>query len=614
LESFGNITDICSDKTGTLTQGKMVATEVWIGGVRYTVTGEGITQEGDLVKENGKKVKKLDETLEKGILVASLCNNATLTIEKSDDGTTEYVPVGSPTEVSLIILAGKLGMKPKDMKEEWSYVSEYPFSSTIKRMSMVYKSKRGQNTLFAKGAPEGIISLCSHVHLKGEDTHPISSEDQKVIKEENHRMASDGLRVLALSYCLLPDDFDPSSKREDMEQDLIFLGLVGIKDPPRPGVKESIDKCHKAGIIVRMVTGDHPTTSFAIARSIGIINPSMAVDESGQRLTTAMEFDQLSDETLNSLPNLPLVIARCSPTSKVKMVGALHQRGRFVAMTGDGVNDAPAISAADVGAAMGKAGSDVTKEASDVVLTDDNFSTIVVAIEEGRRIINNIRKFTIHLLTGNVAEGILLVIGIASGLQPPLNPLQILWLNFVTGTAPAMALGIQPSTKELMDQNKRPVGEGLFTKETLIDITYYGIIMGMVSLGNFLIARRLLHHDLIHAQGSTFASLTLLLLLHAYNCVEQRKSLFSKRTLKSYWLHAAVLAGVASIIIAFYVDFIREDVIKQGLPGGEGWGVVLGGAFLFVFLSEMYKIAKRFIRKAIKRRRTIHLSDLEMEF
>lgn len=673
LEQLGNVSDICSDKTGTLTQGKMVATDMWLPAHTshyFSITGKGFDPtEGYIVRKDrrfededeldespdldetgdkastherspsaddvemqqitaydgGRPVLEFDQSIRMALLVSALCNNSGITQKEHDkddesaesserkkrrkwlcwnretkeneeeagmlthEENVEWVPVGSPTEVALYVMARKLGVErsSEEMTSVWEKTAEYPFDSTIKLMSVaLFNKEEEENYLFSKGAPERLLPKCTRI-LTADGEVEFDDEREDEIKEMNELMADDGLRVLALAYNRLPDTFAPGVKRDKVEEDLVFVGLVGIKDPPRDGVIESIEICERAGIAVHMLTGDHPSTSTAIARQIGIIGPSQVATDA---VMTSTQFDQLTMDELEQAESLPLVIARCSPESKVKMVQALHDRNKIVAMTGDGVNDSPAISAADVGISMGISGSDVTKEASDIILTDDDFSTVVRAIEEGRRIFANIRRFIVHLMAGNVAEGIILVLGICVGLDPPLNPLQILWINLITGTPPAMVLSVQPASRDLMNKKSRPVDEGLFTKGTLMDIMFYGVLMGALSLGSFVCMVYAFDADLKEAQATTYITLTMLLLAHAYNCRRLRRSMFGKQVWKAYGFHLSFLFGIGSVCFTLYVPKVNDLIFHSVAPGRWAWVLGIGSAVAFVVLSELYKL------------------------
>ncbi|KAL6069734.1 P-type ATPase [Balamuthia mandrillaris] len=556
-------------------------------------------------------------------------SSSSTALEERDDD--QWVAVGSPTEAALLVLTLKLKYNKERLDEVWQPLAEYPFDSTVKLMSVAKRhAEDGSCMLFTKGAPERLVPCCTSLLADDEGTIVELDEEQLAhVKLLNEQMANEGLRVLALAYRELPEDWDPEGqdRHEDVEKDLVLVGLVGIKDPPRKGVRQAIDTCHRAGIRVRMLTGDHPNTSIAIARQIGIIpqlppgaaaplsassvsggghhHPPIAKSEEGLAMTST-DFDRLTDEELDELEELPLVIARCSPQSKVKMVEQLHRtkrkfgNGAIVAMTGDGVNDSPAISAADVGISMGIAGTDVTKEASDIILMDDDFCTIVRAIEEGRRIFANIRKFIVHLLVGNVAQAILMVVSILSGFEPPLNPLQILWVNMVTGTPPALALGVEPASKDLMDVAKRPIGEPLFTIGTIVDILFYGIVMGGITLANFMVMEHAFQTSISPAQSTAYLTLTILLLLHGYNCRRLKRSAFGKGFFgkQALLFHLALFFGVLSVVFTLYVPGVNSFVFDHEEPGWEGWCLAFAASFVFMLLSELYKVVRWLCRKA----------------
>lgn len=693
LEQLGNITDICSDKTGTLTQGKMVATNLWLPpNLTYCCTGKGFNPNsgGIFVQEpdGGQGEATTPEgSLACAMLICSLCNSSTVyrkLIEDNgkkkvpwwrfwarcggkkkvsnndkeqdnveakmeeedeergperkelnedekevydgredeageadavDEKNYEWVAEGSPTEAALLVLGRKAGFHPRRMLEQgWTKQTEFLFDSTVKMMSVAYEYDKSRDEegfsfpgesfdgsgmiLFTKGAPERLLPRCSaYLRADGEIVELSEMVLNHDIKNMNDEMAYQGLRVLALAFRVLPEDFE-LEVREEAEQELTFVGLVGIKDPPRDGVSESVALAHKAGIKVRMLTGDHPSTSTAIARHIGILSVPIDGDdcEENELVMTSTQFDKMSEEELNDLDELPLVIARCSPESKVKMVQLLHGNDKVVAMTGDGVNDSPAISQANVGISMGISGSDVTKEAADIILTDDDFSTILRAIAEGRRIFANIRKFVVHLLAGNVAEAITLIIGVLVGFHPPIGPLQILWVNLITGTPPAIALGIEPASKDLMDQRKRPIGEALFTTLTIVDIFYYGTVMGALTLGNFVIMEQAFDEDVESAQATSYVTLTLLLLIHAYNCRRLKNSMFTHGFWKAWTFHLSFILGIGTVTLTLYIPGINDVVFHQGEPGYWGWMLGISAALVFVLASELYKPCRRFVR------------------
>ena len=402
LEAVGGVTNICSDKTGTLTQGKMLARKAWIPSIG-TLTVHDTTSPFDPrsghVQLNGSPIDTdhvdADSPLTTFLDVISLCNLSTVynssdkdsinTSSVADSSEDTWIAHGEPTEIALHVLALRFnaGKQLLIQNRQLELLSEFPFDSTIKRMSVVFKSKRtGVVEVFTKGATEALFPLMS-----------ISDEDKEEIRATVERMAGEGLRVLCLAHKTIPSDgLDQLSQREDTEKDLDFVGLIGIYDPPRVETAGAVRKCQMAGITVHMLTGDHIKTATAIASEVGIIGSSVSTSQASRVVMAAEDFDKLSDDEIDAFEELPLVIARCSPTTKVRMVAAMHRRNAFCVMTGDGVNDSPALKRADVGIAMGKNGSDVAKDAADMVLTDDNFASIVKAIEEGRRLFDNIQK------------------------------------------------------------------------------------------------------------------------------------------------------------------------------------------------------------------------------
>jgi P-type Na+/K+ transporter len=469
LEALGAVTDICSDKTGTLTQGRMVVKKAWIpakgtysvgesndpfnpdvgalyhtkatpededSGSDYHLPPEEDDQKtyDQLLQDNGP--------LEEFLKVASLANLAT--VYKSTEGE-GWTARGDPTEIAIQVFASRFDWNRKKLvegdKADWKLITEYPFSSDVKKMSVIFNHiSTGKQLAFTKGAVERIIDSCVTVDMDGSNNVTELTEDIKAnILNNMEAIASQGLRCLALASKPYEGPTDADA-RAGVESDLTFRGLVGLYDPPRPESKGAVKKCHRAGVGVHMLTGDHPGTALAIAKQIGIV-PDRLSDLSSEvndaMVTTAAQFDKLTDQQIDNLPVLPLVIARCAPNTKVRMIDALHRRKMFAAMTGDGVNDSPSLKRADVGIAMGQGGSDVAKDASDIILTDDNFASILNAVEEGRRIFDNIQKFVLHLLSQNIAQACTLLIGLAfkdgSGFSVfPLSPVRTLPTPFLS--------------------------------------------------------------------------------------------------------------------------------------------------------------------------------------
>lgn len=518
LEALGGVTNICSDKTGTLTQGAMIVKKVWLPKVGiYTVNHtmdpknptEGTVTKALLASEeiqtlsssenaimsfdnqrsaaaiefdvpdektardqnkdalSGKQEQpaELIPELESLLHSAALCNLATVKHEIVEgEATKKWQTTGEPTEIALQVFTHRFDSGKKVLENKgWKQVAEFPFDSSVKRMSVIYQRPDGENTVFTKGAVERVLDFCSSVgSLNTNDT--MTEELKERIIQQMDEFAQQGQRVLAIAakpwtrnLTLEDKSGDVESLRSEVEQNLTLLGLVGIYDPPREETKDAIRECTQAGIKVHMLTGDHPSTAKAIAQEIGIIPrnlETLPADVSTSIVMKASDFDHLTNAQIDALPTLPSVLARCAPDTKTRMIHALRRRGLYMAMTGDGVNDAPSLSEADVGIAMGIAGSDVAKSASKIVLLDDKFNSIVSAIREGRRMFDNIQKFILHLLSSNVGEVILLIAGL--GFQDvnkqsvfPLSPLQILWINMLTSSFPAFGLGKEKASSTL---------------------------------------------------------------------------------------------------------------------------------------------------------------------
>lgn len=532
LEALGGVTNICSDKTGTLTQGKMVTRKAWIPGVgiysiensneannptagtvnlgpaplsrkvveeqkevhaealdrkrsvaglAFDVPEEKLEKDQHRADNNWAKEKveveedlEMRPELESFLESSALCNLATVR-HVEENGHKKWKTTGDPTEVALQVFAHRFGYSKKTLEDEngWKQMMEFPFDSSIKRMSVVYR-KEGlwESLIFTKGAVERIIDLCTSVGT-GEHQEKITTDTKEKILDQTSLLADQGLRVLAIARKFTSEEIHEHSEidRDSIEKDLTLLGLAGLYDPPRLETKEAVKNCTTAGIAVHMLTGDHLSTAAAIAKEVGIIPKNLGIlraDVAAAMVKPASDFDRMSDEEIDALPTFPLVIARCAPDTKVRMISALHRRNLYCAMTGDGVNDAPSLKRADVGIAMGLNGSDVAKSASDIVLTDDNFASIVNAIEEGRRMFDNIQKFILHLVTSNVGEVVLLICGL--GFQDqlgfsvfPLSPLSILWINMLTSSFPAFGLGREKAASDILQRPPHSTKKGVFT-------------------------------------------------------------------------------------------------------------------------------------------------------
>lgn len=483
VETLGSVTTICSDKTGTLTQNKMVVQRVQTASYSLQVTGDGYEPLGEFKVANRQGNDHLpaitsehlqtDPEVRSLLLGCVLCNDAQLQKEKQ-----QWTILGDPTEGALLALAGKAQLDRQKLSQIMPRVSEFPFSSETKRMSTICKqpSAEGAYGMYTKGSPELILDRCTQIQ-QGAEIQPLTAEKRKEILIQNDQMAAQGLRVLGFAYKPLTEVFPPETSQEQAEQELVWLGLVGMLDAPRPEVRAAVAKCRQAGIRPVMITGDHPLTAKAIATDLGIA-------QNGDRVLIGQELEQLSQPQLESLVERVSVYARVSPEHKLRIVKALQSRGQFVAMTGDGVNDAPALKQADIGIAMGITGTDVSKEASDMVLLDDNFATIVAATEEGRVVYSNIRRFIKYILGSNIGE--VLTIASAPLLLPvadvPLTPLQILWMNLVTDGFPALALAVEPPEPDVMKSPPHSPRESIFARGLGLYMVRIGIIFAILTI------------------------------------------------------------------------------------------------------------------------------------
>lgn len=540
VETLGSTTVIASDKTGTLTKNEMTARRLWIGGKEVSVTGQGYDPEGQF---NGDFS---EEGLQKLLRAATLCNNADL--EKRDG---KWVIVGEPTEGSLVVLGKKNGLVKKKLEQEFPRVKEIPFTSERKRMTTVHEVDE-EMVAYTKGASDVVVGRCDRVWINGDIT-PLDEDLKAKILNVNDRFGRDALRVLAIGYRTL----SPSEVEGDkIEQDLVFLGLVGMIDPPRREVPKAVKKCRSAGIRPVMVTGDHKVTAQAIGREVGIYHK-------GDRVLTGRELDRISEDELEDIVEDVTIFARVSPQHKLKIVDALKGRGEIVAMTGDGVNDAPALKKADIGIAMGVTGTDVSKEASDMVLLDDNFASIIAAVEEGRGVYGNIKKYFAYLISGNIGEVVILFLsiilapwilhaffGVSVEVPLALNTIQILLINLVTDGLPAIALSWDPFEPGLMDQPPReprsPIYNGL--KPFLV---WYPLIMIGTMFGLFLFTFGMTENVFL-AQTTTFLSIALFETGQAFACRSTRYPSLQVGIFKNKKLILAVASSLAIMLGLIY--------------------------------------------------------------
>jgi Ca2+-transporting ATPase len=596
VETLGSADVIASDKTGTLTKNEMTVRRVVTASGGVTLSGTGYAPEGEVRPDAGGPIEgALRFELGRALAAADRANNAVL---QEHDG--RWTVQGDPTEGALIVAARKAGLEADALEARFARVAEVPFSSERKLMSTVHTDAERQERLVAltKGAPDVLLARCSH-ELVGEGTRPLTADRRAEIARRNDELAGEALRTLAVAFRSLPKDaLTREEADERIEQDLVFLGLIGMIDPPREEAKDAVARAKSAGIRLMMITGDHPRTAAVIAAELGIAADGRAV--------TGAELDRMADAALDRTVREVSVYARVDPEHKLRLVKALQREGATVAMTGDGVNDAPALKTADIGIAMGIAGTDVSRQAADMVLADDNFASIVAAVEEGRAIFANIRKFLRYLLSSNIGEvmtmffGVLLagVIGLGAdsgGLALPLVATQILWINLVTDGAPALALGVDPPDDRVMDQPPRPHGEGVITRRMWADIFFIGAVM---AAGTLLVLDAALPGGLIEGSGSlryaqtmAFTTLMLFQLFNVLNVRSDERSalsgLFANR-----WLWAAIGLSLLLHVAVVYIPFLQQAFSTVSLSPGD-WLRRAAVASSVLWLRELTKLAAR---------------------
>ncbi|MEM2027547.1 MAG: calcium-translocating P-type ATPase, PMCA-type [Candidatus Bathyarchaeia archaeon] len=539
-ETLGSVTVICSDKTGTLTKGEMTVRRIYVNGKIIEVTGVGYEAKGEFLEGDKRVDVKSRPDLSLLLIGSALCTNAQY------DGKSVF---GDLTEGALIVAAAKAGLWKEDLEKIYPRIYEVPFTSERKKMTTVHKSNDGRLMVFMKGAPEVVLQHCTHI-LKNGKPERLSERDRKEILSVNERMASEALRVLGVAYRELNENEIDLGKEAQkvIESNLIFIGLLGMIDPPREEAKIANQVCQKAGIKTVMITGDHKLTAIAIAKEIGIM-------QEGDLALTGEELDRMNDEEFEKIVENVKVYARVSPEHKLRIVRALKKKGHIVAMTGDGVNDAPALKQADIGIAMGITGTDVTKEAADMILADDNFATIVRAIEGGRTIYDNIRKFAFFLLRCNFDE--LFVIGTFAllGLELPLTPGMILWINLVTDGGPAIALSQDPPAEDVMSRPPRDPKEGILQgKVASILATMVTQFLGTAVL--FYVAYYIWGRPLEEARTLAFVQATLQELVVVWNSRSDTKNAFKVGFTNNKYLLAAVLASAALTALVPYFGII----------------------------------------------------------
>jgi Ca2+-transporting ATPase len=633
VETLGSATVICSDKTGTLTQNEMTVTRVWAADQFVHVTGTGYAPNGEFQVDGAKvdvtKYPAILSTLWLGLLN----NDATIETTGENELQKTYRIVGDPTEGSLLVAAAKAGAIHVEINDAYPRENEVPFDSERKRMitihdvrapkpgdpSPLYDDKhKDWHVIAVKGAPDIVLELCTQVQGMDDKPQPMTKESKERILAANDAMTRDALRALGLAYRLqkdVPDDPE-QIKADELEKNLVFVGLVGMIDPPRTEVKPALEHARHAGIRTVMITGDFPNTAKAIAEAIGLLRP-------GKGVMTGAQLDHLDDAQLKNIIEDTDVFARVSPEHKMRIVDALQANHEVVAMTGDGVNDAPAIKRADIGVAMGITGTDVAKETADMVLTDDNYASIVAAVEQGRIIYSNIRKFVFFLLSSNVAEIMIIFLATLAGLPAPLTAIQLLWLNLITDGAPALALAMEKGDPDIMDQKPRAKNEPIINRSMglgifIQTITQTGAVLTAFALGllwelsamghipaagqsafSFLlnVNWRAVELDALHtAETMAFVTLSLCELFRAYTVRSERASIFTIGIFSNKWMQYAVGLSIGLLLLVCTIPFLQTIFNTHFMSGAE-WTAVLG---LSLIPAASEEITKFFLRRSAK--------------
>jgi Ca2+-transporting ATPase len=577
VETLGCATVICSDKTGTLTKNEMTVQKIFAGSRVFTVSGVGYEPKGQFLLDEKEISPKQCPQLQKLLQASVLCNGAQLV--ESNGG---CKILGDPTEAALLTAAAKADIRKEHQEREFAFIDEIPFDSERKKMTIIYKNKE-RIVAFVKGAPEVLLKDCNRIEDNGMVTQ-ITEEDKQKILKINSEFANCAMRVLALAY----RDLEPLSRpygADSVEKQLTFLGLIAMSDPPRPEVKEAVAKCKQAGIKTVMITGDHKNTAVAVARELGFFKES-SLALSGE------ELDDLSEDIfLDKIENIP-VYARVSPEHKLKIVRAWRRQGHIVAMTGDGVNDAPAVKEADIGVAMGITGTDVTKEVSDMVVTDDNFASIVAAVEEGRGIYDNIKKFVHYLLSCNTGEILVMFVSSLVGLPVPLLPIHILWVNLVTDGLPALALGVDPVEPNIMQRLPRKPDEPVVTKQRAFLMLAQGAFIAFCSLLAFGFVLFIEKEGIERARTAAFIVLSCSQLFHSFNCRSMQESIFKLGLFSNKKLVIAVFVSFLLQMAAVYLPFAQK-IFKTEMLTIFDWFLVLAISSFPLWAMEIYKIIFR---------------------
>jgi len=621
VETLGSATVICSDKTGTLTQNVMTVTRLWVDGTEVEVSGTGYTPTGDF-SVNGSKTELEKVPGITTVLWVGVLNNDAVLEPISGDGVSGFRIVGDPTEGAMLVAAVKAGASLEELSVAYPRHKEIPFDSSLKRMVTMHEitwikdmgvspfhdeSNLHAHVVAVKGAPDMVLELCSHYQTIDDRVLPLDEAMRARIRDANDDMTKDALRVLGFAYRVertVPEEFS----REFAEQNLVFSGLMGMIDPARPEVKPALEKARGAGIRTVMITGDYPNTARAVAESIGLLNR-------GHRVHTGADLNAMDDATLVKEVRETDVFARVSPEHKMRIVDALRSNNEVVAMTGDGVNDAPAIKRADIGVSMGITGTDVAKETADMVLTDDNYVSIVAAVEQGRVIYANIRKFVFFLLSSNIAEIMIIFLATVAGLPTPLTVIQLLWLNLLTDGAPALALAMEKGDPDVMSRPPRPKSESIINESMRLGMFLQTIAQTGAVLTAFFIGLAwhleagafvpegantlayILRHDwsgidVQTAETMAFVTLSLCELFRAYTVRSERVSIFKLGVFSNKYMQYAVGASIALLLLVVNVPFLQPIFNTHFLKPVE-WAIVLGLAIIPAIVEELTKFYLR---------------------
>ena len=594
VETLGCATVICSDKTGTLTQNEMTVRKIFVDGKTFDVSGTGYTPTGNFTITGIPPSEINQQSIKKILEIGVLCNNAYL---KQHTNNTWKI-IGDPTEGAILSTAAKAGIWKEELEKRLPLLSEIPFDSERKKMSTI-RSTPDSLLVYEKGAADVILKDCTNIYIEGE-IRKLTEDDIQVILNENNKMAGEALRVLGIAFKPLEQKTIIQSP-DTTEKDMVFAGLLAMMDPPRSEVKDAVATCHSAGITTVMITGDHKNTARAIGEELGFLdNNSRAID--------GVELNALSDDALEKEVSKIAVYARVSAEHKIRIVKAWKKLGAVVAMTGDGVNDAPAVKEASIGVSMGITGTDVTKEASDMVITDDNFASIVAAVEEGRGIYDNIKKSIHYLLSCNAGEILTMLFASIFNLPLPLFPIQILWINIATDGLPALALGVDPVDPEIMKRQARRSAEQIVDKKLGSLIIFQGFLIAFSTLFAYLyvlydtscatlgclhwftneVLPCALSGDLDRARTVAFCVMVTSQLFHSFNCRNARLSLFKVGVFTNKKLLLATGLSLAMQVAIIHIPYC-ERIFKVTPLGLKDWATVFGFSFLIFLIMEITK-------------------------